>query len=114
MFISKRFDCEGHHLRRPKGNAGFTPSHVALKICWVPAHVGIEDNEHADFLADLGSTASANGRMDVNRQQGVASTPLETAVSSPAPGRAPFLSGRLFIQAPPPSLIFLSINFRIS
>lgn len=50
------------------------PSHVALKICWVPAHVGIEDNEHADFLADLGSTASANGRMNVNRQQGVAST----------------------------------------
>jgi ribonuclease HI len=44
------------------------PSHNHLRIAWVPAHVGIPENEHADYLAGLGSKASANNRVNVNRQ----------------------------------------------
>ena len=34
----------------------------SLTLVWVPGHAGLQENEHADFLANLGSTASARGR----------------------------------------------------
>ena len=33
-----------------------------LTLSWVPGHAGLQENEHADFLANLGSAASARGR----------------------------------------------------
>ena len=33
-----------------------------LTLSWVPGHAGLQENEHADFLANLGSEASARGR----------------------------------------------------
>jgi ribonuclease HI len=33
-----------------------------LTLVWVPGHAGLQENEHADFLANLGSAASARGR----------------------------------------------------
>ena len=40
---------------------------IPVTIEWVPAHVGIEQNEHADFLAGEGSKQSAKGRVNVDR-----------------------------------------------
>ena len=42
---------------------------ITVGIEWVPAHVGIAANEHADFLAGLGTQRSIAGRTDVNAQE---------------------------------------------
>ena len=39
---------------------------VPTTIHWVPAHVGVQANEHADFLAGLGTSRSAVGNINVN------------------------------------------------
>ena len=36
------------------------------QVRWVPGHVGLADNEHADFLANRGADASAAGRALLN------------------------------------------------
>jgi ribonuclease HI len=43
------------------------PPHITLQLRWVPAHVGLGPNEHADYLAGLGSAASATGQVNINR-----------------------------------------------
>ena len=47
----------------------------ALFICayrnWVPAHVGLGSNEHADYLAGLGSAASATGQVNIDRLRAI-------------------------------------------
>jgi ribonuclease HI len=42
---------------------------VIVSIDWVPAHVGIDENEHADFLAGRGTLLSRAGRTNVNAQE---------------------------------------------
>ena len=42
---------------------------ITVGIEWVPAHVGIDANEHADFLAGQGSLRSGAGHSDVNVQE---------------------------------------------
>ena len=49
------------------------PLHVKLNVVWIPAHLDISDNEHADLLAGLGSKASTEGRRNVDRASGIAS-----------------------------------------
>ena len=39
---------------------------VIVNVDWVPAHVGIDSNEHADFLAGRGTLLSQAGRVNVN------------------------------------------------
>ena len=39
---------------------------LLVHIDWIPAHVGIDMNEHADFLAGEGSKRSAQGRPNIN------------------------------------------------
>ena len=39
---------------------------VEVHLVWVPAHVGIQENEHADFLAEKGSSLSEKGRANVS------------------------------------------------
>lgn len=39
---------------------------VAVDIAWIIAHAGIDGNEHADFLAGLGSERSRAGHVDVD------------------------------------------------
>ena len=34
----------------------------SLHIDWIPGHAGVQGNEHADFLANLGADRSAKGR----------------------------------------------------
>ena len=42
---------------------------VVVSVDWVPAHVGIDANEHADFLAGRGSRLSAAGKLNVNASE---------------------------------------------
>lgn len=42
---------------------------IEVRIDWVPAHVGIDANEHADFLAGLGTERSKRGLVDVDIKQ---------------------------------------------
>jgi ribonuclease HI len=56
------------------------PSHTTLQLRWVPAHVGLGPNEHADYLAGLGSAASASGQTNINRLNAI-----QTGIFLPAP-----------------------------
>ena len=47
------------------------PPYITVIVQWVPAHVGIDSNEHADFLAGEGAKFSASGRTNVNMVAGV-------------------------------------------
>jgi ribonuclease HI len=42
---------------------------VIVKVDWVPAHVGIDANEHADFLAGRGTLLSQAGRVNVDSDE---------------------------------------------
>ena len=42
---------------------------VVVKVDWVPAHVGIDANEHADLLAGRGTLLSQAGRVNVNSDE---------------------------------------------
>ena len=44
----------------------FSDFPIPIGIEWVPAHVGIDSNERADELADLGAKKSAKHGADVN------------------------------------------------
>ena len=47
------------------------PPHVSLQLRWVPAHVGLAHNEHADYLAGIGSAASAAGHTNADRHAAI-------------------------------------------
>jgi ribonuclease HI len=53
---------------------------IAVRTEWVPAHLGIVENEHADYLAGLGSTNSKLGRTNASRI-----TSIRTGNFLPAP-----------------------------
>ena len=42
------------------------PPHITFVLQWVPAHVGIPENEQADFLAGLGSSRSQCNHINVD------------------------------------------------
>ena len=39
---------------------------IHLELHWVPAHVGIQGNEHADFLAERGAHNSKLGNINIS------------------------------------------------
>ena len=47
------------------------PPYITVIVQWVPAQVGIDSNEHADFLAGEGAKFSASGRTNINMVAGV-------------------------------------------
>ena len=47
------------------------PPHIKFNIYWVPGHAGLQPNEHADLLADLGSARSASGNTNTNFNNGI-------------------------------------------
>ena len=47
------------------------PPHITLQLRWVPAHVGLTRNEHADYLAGIGSAASAAGHTNASRHDAI-------------------------------------------
>ena len=49
---------------------------VPVSLQWVPAHVGLDENEHADMLAGMGSKSSAEGRLNVNPKDPSSFTPV--------------------------------------
>ena len=46
-------------------------AHIQIRIEWVPGHANIPENEHADYLANLGSSASAKGKINASLSQGM-------------------------------------------
>ena len=48
---------------------------VPVSLQWIPAHVGLAENEHADMLAGIGSKSSAEGRLNVNPDDPSSFTP---------------------------------------
>ena len=48
------------------------PPHVKFNVIWIPVHLDISDNEHADLLAGFGSKASSEGRRNTDRASGIA------------------------------------------
>jgi ribonuclease HI len=67
---------------KAKGNAALVkavislidsvPAHMTVTIHWVPAHVGVQGNEHADFLVDSGSARSRIRGANIDRATSIA------------------------------------------
>ena len=58
-------------VRAVKNSLARIPHNVTVIIQWVPAHVGIDANEHAHFLAGEDAKISATGRSNINFNEGI-------------------------------------------
>ena len=64
--LTKGWKSKTHPLLARKLRLMFSDFPIPIGIEWVPAHVGIDSNERADELADLGAKKSAKHGADVN------------------------------------------------